>query len=212
MNTPRRIRVLLVDDHPVVRAGVGAIISYQDDMALAGEASSAAEAVSFVEAQAPDVALVDLGLPDRGGVELIGLLRAKSPFTRFIVLTGRTDGNDIARARQEGAHGYLFKNSPVEELLAAIRTVARGGQYVSPAAGRKSDEVSRRPALTSREHEVLHWLVRGDTNQRIAERIGVSEDTVKFHVKHVFDKLGVDSRSKAITQALRLGIATPDET
>jgi DNA-binding NarL/FixJ family response regulator len=210
MGEQRKIKVLIVDDHPVVRAGLGAIIGYQDDLELVGEAADAAEAIEFFEAYKPDVTVVDLSLPDRSGIELIAILRAKSPDAQFLVMTGRIAGNEIAQALQKGAHAFLFKNAPSEELLTAIRTVHGGGRYLSSTAGRKADEAAKRRDLTARELEVLQWLVLGHSNAQIARAIAVTEDTVKYHVGHILAKLGVSSRSKAVALSLRLGLVQAD--
>lgn len=211
MNAQPKIRVLVVDDHPVVRAGLGAIVGYQEDLELVGEAASAAEAIALFESGAPDVTLVDLSLPDLNGIELIAILRAKSSFARFLVLTANAGGSEIGKALQAGAHAYLFKNAPSEELLSAIRTVFRGGRYLSPAVGRKADEVAIHPGLTVRELEVLQWIVRGHSNLQIAHEIGVTEDTIKFHVKNILGKLGVGSRSKAVALSLKSGLVQSDD-
>ena len=207
MNEPSKIRVMVVDDHPVVRAGLCAIVGYQEDMELVGEAASAAEAIDLFASRAPDVTLVDLSLPDLSGIELITILRATSPVARFLVLTANAGGSEIAKALQAGAHAYLFKNAPSEELLNAIRMVFRGGRYLSPAAGRKADEISVHPDLTARELEVLKWLVRGHSNLQIAREMAVTSDTVKFHVGNILSKLGVTSRTKAVALSHKLGLA-----
>jgi DNA-binding NarL/FixJ family response regulator len=211
MNGPPKIKVLVVDDHPVVRAGLGAIVGYQEDLELVGEAANAAEAIELFESGAPDVTLVDLSLPDLSGIELIAILHAKSPVARFLVLTANAGGSEIGKALHAGAHAYLFKNAPSEELLSAIRTVFRGGRYLSPAVGRKADEVAIHPDLTVRELEVLQWIVRGHSNLQIAHEIGVTEDTIKFHVKNILGKLGVGSRSKAVALSLKSGLVKSDD-
>lgn len=212
MSVQPKIRVLVVDDHPIVRAGLGAIIGYQEDLELVGEAASAAEAIALFESGAPDVTLVDLSLPDLNGIELIAILHAKSSVARFLVLTANAGGSEIGKALQAGAHAYLFKNAPSEELLSAIRMVFRGGRYLSPAVGRKADEVATHPGLTVRELEVLHWIVRGHSNLQIGREIGVTEDTIKFHVKNILGKLGVSSRSKAVALSLKSGLMQSDDT
>ena len=211
MNETPKIRVLVVDDHPVVRAGIGAIVGYQADFELVGAAASAAEAIGLFESHAPDVTLVDLSLPDIGGIELISILRAKSPRARFLVLTANAGGTEIEKALQAGAQAYLFKNAPSEELMGAIRTVHQGGRYLSPAVGRKAEETATQPSLTVRELEVLRWIARGHSNQQVGREIGVSEDTIKFHVKNILGKLGVSSRSKAVALSLKSGLMQSDD-
>lgn len=206
MNGKARIGVLIVDDHPVVRAGLGAIVGYQDDMELVGQAASAAEAIELFNGAMPDVTLVDLSLPDLSGIELITILHGKAPLARFLVLTANAGGSEIGKALNAGAHAYLFKNAPSEELLDAIRMVFHGGRYLSPAVGRKADEVPVHPELTARELEVLRWIVLGHTNRQIGREMGISEDTIKFHVSNVLGKLGVSSRSKAVAVGLKSGL------
>jgi DNA-binding NarL/FixJ family response regulator len=206
-----RIRVLVVDDHPVVRAGLGAIVRYQQDMDLVGEAATATEAIGLFEALAPDVTMVDLSLPDMSGIDLIAILNAKAPDRRFLVLTANIGGSEIAKALRAGAHAYLFKNAPSEELLAAIRTVFHGGRYLSPSAGRQADAFGHRTELTARELEILKWLARGHSNLQIAREVGVTGDTVKFHVKNILSKLGVASRGKAVALGLKAGLVQSDD-
>jgi DNA-binding NarL/FixJ family response regulator len=150
--------------------------------------------MELFDSGAPDVTLVDLMLPDMSGIELIAALHAKSSDAKFLVLTANAGGSDIGKALQAGAHAYLFKNARSEELVNAIRTVFHGGRYLSAAVRRKADQVAIRPGLTARELEVLEWIVRGHSNQQIAREMGVSEVTVKFHVKNVLGKMGVTSR------------------
>jgi DNA-binding NarL/FixJ family response regulator len=211
MNVRPNIKVLVVDDHPIVRDGISAIVDHQHDLDVVGQAANAAEAIALFESLAPDVTLVDLGLPDISGIELIAILRAKSAAARFIVLTANAGGSEIAQAMHAGAHAYLFKNVPSEELLTAIRAVFGGGQYMSAAVGRVSDEIAGRPDLTARELEVLKWIVRGHSNAQIAAEMGVVEETIKSHVKNIFVKLRVSSRSKAAALAQKLGLVRSNE-
>ena len=201
----------MVDDHPVVRAGLSAVVRYQEDMQLVGEAANAAEAIGLFEAAAPDITMVDLSLPDLSGIDLIALLHAKSPERRFIVLTANIGGGEIGKALRAGAHAYLFKNAPSDELLAAIRTVFRGGRYLSPSAGRKADAFDYRTDLTARELETLKWVARGHSNLQIAREVGVTEDTVKFHVKNILSKMGVTSRGKAVAAGLKAGLVQSED-
>ena len=211
MSVPPKIKVLVVDDHPIVRAGLSAIVRYQEDMELVGEAASAAEGIGLFEATAPDVTMVDLSLPDLSGIDLIAVLHARSPDRRFVVLTANIGGDGIEAALRAGAHAYLFKNAPSEELLGAIRTVFRGGRYLSPSAGRKADALADRIDLTVRELETLKWISRGYSNLQIAREVGVTEDTVKFHVKNILSKMGVESRGKAVALGLRNGLVQAEE-
>jgi DNA-binding NarL/FixJ family response regulator len=206
-----RSKVMLVDDHPMVRTGLGAIITSQGDLELVGAAATAAEAIKLFESCLPDITLVDLSLPDRSGVELIRILHAKSPYAKFVVLTANLGGNEIAKALQAGAHAYLFKDATSEEILTTIRTVSHGGRYLSPAVGSKLDETHSRPDLTTRELEVLRWIVRGHSNRQIAKQLSVGEETVKTHVKNILGKLNVASRSKAIAVSHKLGLVQTEE-
>lgn len=211
MSVKSKIRVLIVDDHPVVRTGLGAIVSSQRDLELVGEAATAAEAIALFEAHSPDISLVDLSLPDRSGVEVIATLRAKSPLAKFVVLTANLGSSDIAKALQAGAHAYLFKDATSDELLTTIRTVSRGGRYLSPAVGNRLDETVGRPDLTTRELEVLQWIAHGHSNRQIAKQLGIAEETVKTHVRNILDKFGVASRSKAVALSHKLGLVQSEE-
>lgn len=206
MTVKSNISVLVVDDHPLVRDGISAIVDHQEDLDVVGQAANATEAISLFESLAPDVTLIDLGLPDLGGIELIAILSAKSTTARFIVLTANAGGGEIAKALHAGAHAYLFKNGPSSELLTAIRAVSAGGKYLSYAVGHLADAVAAQPGLTARELEVLTWIARGHSNAQIGSEIGVVEDTVKSHVKNILMKFGVNSRSKAVAIGLQLGL------
>jgi len=154
---------------------------------------------------------VDLTLPDRSGVEVITTLRAKSPLAKFVVLTANLGSSDISKALQAGAHAYLFKDATADELLTTIRTVSRGGRYLSPAVGSRLDKTSGHPDLTARELEVLHCLARGLSNAQVAKKLAVTEETVKTHVGNILGKLGVASRSKAVALSLKTGLVQLDD-
>ena len=211
MNALPNITVLVVDDHPLIRDGISAIVDHQDDLEVIGQAANAGEAIALFESLGPDVTLVDLGLPDIGGIELIAILHAKSATARFIVLTANAGGGEIAKALHAGAHAYLFKNGPSAELLTAIRAVSSGRRYLSDAVGYLAETVAARPDLTSRELEVLKWIVRGHSNAQISDEMGVVEDTVKSHIKNIHMKLGVSSRSKAAALGLKYGLVRSEE-
>ena len=204
-------RVLIVDDHPVVRSGLAAIVSDQEDLQLVGQAANAGEAISLFKRHYPDVTLVDLSLPDMNGIDLIAALRSMSKSAYFLVLTTRIGGSDIVRALHAGAHAYLFKDTSSEELLAAIRTVAKGGRYTPPAVGRRADELPNGMDLTSRERELLLWLARGLSNREIGEKFGITEETVKTHMKNILGKLGVDTRSQVVAMCLKAGLVHADD-
>jgi DNA-binding NarL/FixJ family response regulator len=205
MNVLPKIRVLVVEDHPIVRDGISAIINQQFDLNVVGQAANAGEAIALFDSLTPDVTLVDLGLPKIGGVELIRILRAKSPTAHFIVLTANAGGGEIAKALHAGANAYLFKNGPSAELMTAIRAVSGGRRYLSDAVGHVAHAAASQPELTPREHEVLKWIVRGYSNSQIAHEMGVVVETVKSHVKNILMKLGVESRSQAVALSLKNG-------
>jgi len=201
-----KTRVMIVDDHPIVRSGLAAIISDQDDFEMVGEAADGAQAIALFKAQRPTVVLVDLSLPDMDGIDLIATLNRNGASAYFLVLTTRTGGDDINRALRAGAHAYLFKDTASEELLAAIRTVAQGGRYVPPVVGRRAEQLPNATELTTREREVLLWLARGCSNDAIGEALGITTETVKSHMKSILGKLGLKSRSEVVTVCLRAGL------
>jgi two-component system, NarL family, response regulator len=194
MNLLPNVKVLVVDDHPLVRDGISAIIDYQDDLEVVGQAANAAEAIAPFESLAPDVTLVDLGLPDMDGIELIRILRAKSATARFIVVTAEAGGGEIAKALGAGAHAYLFKNGPFAELFTAIREVPTGRCFQSEAVGRPADSVVARQELMTGDAEDLKWRGPGHFNSQIADKKGVAEVTVTSRVKNML-LLVFDSRT-----------------
>ena len=206
MTDKQPIRVLIVDDHPIVRSGLAAIISDRAEFELVGEAATAAQAIALAIAHRPRVMLVDLSLPDMDGVDLIASLNRSDAGIYFLVLTTRTGGDDINRALQAGAHAYLFKDTSSEELISAIKTVAQGGRYVPPVVGRKAEQLPNAMELTLREREVLLWLARGCSNETIGEELGITTETVKSHMKNILGKLGLKSRSEAVALCLRAGL------
>jgi DNA-binding NarL/FixJ family response regulator len=206
-----RVKVLLVDDHPVVRAGLASIISEERDLAVVGQATTYAEAITLFRKLSPDVVLVDLSLPDKSGIELVKELRRLSPRAHVIVLTVRTGSHDIRNALDAGAHSYVFKGAAHDELVTAIRLTAKGGRYISPALGDAVDQVRHEQPLTQRELQVLNWLVRGYSNQEIGRELDIAEETVKSHVKLILEKFCVDSRSKAIAYAVKNGFVHSED-
>lgn len=204
-----RVRVLLVDDHPVVRSGLRALLDSQDDLEVVGEASDGAEALAAVAADPPDVVLLDLRMPVLDGVAVIERLRDSHPQVRALVLTTYDADADIVRAVEAGATGYLLKDTPREELFRAVRTAARGEPVLAPAVATRLMRRAGAPAAptpTERELDVLRLVARGLTNRAIARRLHVSEATVKTHLVHAFGKLGVDDRTAAVTAALERGL------
>jgi DNA-binding NarL/FixJ family response regulator len=207
------IRILIADDHPVVRDGLSAILSTQPDFTVVGQAATGAEAVARVAQLKPDVALMDLEMPEMDGVEAIRQLRAACPETRVIVFTAFDTDERIVSAVQAGAQGYLLKGAPREELFKAIRVVSQGGSLLQPVVASKlMQHLTRRhdaPALeplTEREMEVLKLLAQGRPNKEIAAALVISERTVKFHVGSILGKLGAANRTEAVTLAAQRGL------
>jgi two-component system NarL family response regulator len=207
MDDPKPIRVLLAEDHEVVRDGLAAIINYQPDMTVVGCAKSGEEAVErFAELQ-PDITLMDLRMPGIGGVAAIEMIRERFAGARIIVLTTYDGDEDIHRALKAGAQGYLLKDTRTEELLTAIRTVHAGEHYVpADVASRLVTRTMAGPSLTERELEVLQLMAAGKSNKEIGAKLFISEGTVKTHVAAIHEKLGVTDRTEAVVVALKRGI------
>jgi DNA-binding NarL/FixJ family response regulator len=202
----RRIRILCVDDHPIVRDGLISIVTMQPDMEIVGAAGSGAEGLSMFRDIKPDVTLVDLRLRDITGFDLIRNILALSPSARTIVLTSFEGDVDIERALAAGARGYVVKGMVREELLHAIRAVHAGKQHVPSAIAAKLVDHLASEKLTQRELDVLKEVARGKRNKEIGATLSIAEDTVKMHVKSILMKLGVNDRTEAVTIALRRGI------
>lgn len=205
------IRVLVVDDHPVVRHGLLALLRYEPEFEIAGDAADGEEAVAAVLEHKPDVVLLDLRLPRLSGVDVMLQARAKGSTSRFLVLTTYDSDDDITRALAAGAKGYLLKDATSHELMQAIREVMRGNAALEPSvAARVLARMHDSPAdeLSAREIDVLQRMVRGESNRAIAVALHVSENTVKTHVSHIFAKLAVQSRAEAVVVALRRGLVT----
>jgi DNA-binding NarL/FixJ family response regulator len=205
------IRILVADDHPIVREGLSAILSTQPDFAVVGEAGSGAETIQQALALQPDILLLDLAMPDLDGVAVLQRLRAEQVPTRAIVFTAFDTDERIVGAVQAGARGYLLKGTPRDEIFRAIRVVHAGGSLLEPLVATKLlRQVSRRsppsPELTAREHEVLDLLARGQPNKTIARALGISERTVKFHVTALMQKLGARNRTEVVTLAAQQGL------
>lgn len=205
------IRVMIIDDHTVVRAGLEAIISDQHDMQVVAQAGSAEEAIEQFQRHLPDLALVDLCLPGRSGIDLIGDLQKLSRDAKFLVLTAYGREADIHQAFKAGAHAYLLKDASSGELAAAIRTVAAGGRYLPPKLTGSMIDALYDSDLTPREFAVLRLLVRGDSNREIGFGLGITEETTKTYVKHIYSKLGVNSRGKAIAMGMKKGLVHADD-
>ncbi|GAA5130847.1 response regulator transcription factor [Pseudonocardia adelaidensis] len=205
------IRVLIVDDHPVVRDGLRGVLEGEPDMRVVGEAGHGAEALARVAATPVDVVLMDLRMPVMGGVEAIGELHRTTPGARVLVLTTYDTDRDVLPAIEAGATGYLLKDTPREELLRAVRAAHRGEAVLSPTvAGRLMGQV-RAPAqdaLSARELEVLRLVAEGSTNRETAQRLFISEATVKTHLLHIYAKLAVRDRASAVAAGYQRGLLT----
>jgi len=206
MTNANCIRVLSVDDHPVFRAGVGAIINYQADMSLAGTASNGREGIEAFRALRPDITLMDLRLPDLSGLDVMIAIRSEFPDARVIVLTTCEGDVEVLRALQAGARGYLLKSMPSQQMLDMIRQVHSGkkcvpGEIAVGLAEHLGDE-----ALSQREVEVLQQVAGGNRNRQIAANLFIAEETVKVHLKHIKGKLGANDRTQSVSIAARRGI------
>src|ERR1700736_2703953 len=201
-----KIRVLCVDDHPVVRDGLAAIINLQPDMTLAGAAGTGGEALKqFVELR-PDVLLVDLQLPDMSGFDLIKKIKDKSPNARIVVLSSHEGDVDIQRALEAGAQGYVVKGIVRNELLEIIRSVHAGKRRLPATVAQTLAEHIADEPISPRELEVLSLMAAGKRNKEIAGELAIAEDTAKMHVRNILSKLQVNDRTEAVTIALRRGI------
>lgn len=201
------IRVLIADDHPVVRSGLAMIIQYATGVEVVAEASTGTEAMQLFNQYQPDVVLMDLKMPEMGGVDAICAIRQTHPLARIIVLTTYDGDEDIYRGLQAGARGYLLKNVTRQELIEAIQRVHAGQKYIPAEVGARLAERMNNPQLTERERQVLLQITEGKSNQEIAAALKVSEGTIKFHVNGILRKLNVSDRTQAVLVALKRGIA-----
>ncbi|MGI5167805.1 response regulator [Spirillospora sp. CA-253888] len=203
------LRIILADDHTVMRAGVGALLAAEPDIEIVGEAGDGREAVRLAGLHAPDVALLDLRMPDMDGVAATAEIVARHPGTRVLILTTYDTDTEIERAVEAGAVGYLLKDATREQLAAAIRAAARGETVLAPRVAQKLVARMRAPvqaALTSREAQVLRAVADGLTNAEIGERLVVAEATVKTHLLRIFAKLDVNDRTRAVVVAMERGL------
>jgi DNA-binding NarL/FixJ family response regulator len=206
MNGKAGIRILIVDDHPIVRMGISAIINARSDMVAVAQANSGEEAIALFRQHIPDITLMDLRLPGMGGVEAIRAIRAVSPKARFVVLTTYEGDEDIHQALKSGAQGYLIKGMPHEDLIEAIRRVHAGEYFVPVPMAEALATRTPRTQLTPRERDVLSLLVEGKSNKEIGVALDISEATIKSHVSVILMKLGAADRTQAVVIALQRGI------
>jgi two-component system, NarL family, response regulator len=205
--TAAPIRVLIADDHAIVRNGLVRMVELTDGMEVIAEAGTGIEAVALFRQHQPDVALMDLRMPEMNGVEAIAAIRQEFPNAQIAILTTYDTDEDIFRGLQAGAKGYLLKDSKVSELLDAIRTLHTGHRYIPPAVGAKLAERMSQPQLSDRELEVLRLMSVGKTNPEMCDDLCISESTIKFHINNIFNKLGVSDRTQAVVIAIKRGIA-----
>jgi DNA-binding NarL/FixJ family response regulator len=201
-----QIRVLSVDDHPLMREGVARILNDEPDITLVAQAASGAEAIRQFREHRPDVTLLDLRLPDMSGIDVLIAIRAEFCDAKILILTTATGDVEIQRALKAGARGYILKSMSPPEMTEAIRQVHHGKKHVPPEVAAQIAEHMGEPELTSRELEVLRHMAGGNRNRDIGDLLFVSEETIKAHVKNIMQKLGANDRTEAIAIAVRRGI------
>ncbi len=204
--TARSIRVLVVDDHPIVRQGLVSILEGESDMEIVGQASNGNEAIEQFRLHQPDVVLLDLRMPELGGVEVITTVRAESPDANIIMLTIYDTDEAIYQGLRAGARAYLLKDTPCDEILEVIRAVYEGRRCISAMVGEKLAARMDKPMLSDRERQVIDLMATGKNNREIGAGLSITEHTVRFHVNNILSKLGANDRAHAIVLALRQGI------
>jgi len=206
MASVARIRILSVEDHPLLREGIAAMIDTQPDMLLVGTPANGTEGIEAFRTLRPDVTLMDLRLPDLNGIEVMIAIRAEFPNARIIVLTTYEGDVDIQRALKAGAHGYMLKSVPPQEMVDTIRRVHAGQKCISPDIAAGLAEHMGDEDLSGREVDVLRNVATGNRNRDIAEKLFIAEETVKVHLKHILRKLGASDRTQAVAIGVRRGI------
>lgn len=207
-----RVRVLIADDHPIVRSGIASVLATQPDFEVVGEAANGREAVRLAEELWADVVLMDLRMPEMSGVEATQAIIRSLPHVRVVILTTYATDGEMLKAIESGAVGYLLKDVPHEELFRALRAIARGERYLAPVVTERLMAHWQQPArgtLTQRETEVLQRVAAGEANKEIAAALGITEPTVKAHLVRVFEKLGVENRTSAVRVGTDRGIIAP---
>lgn len=204
-------KVLVVDEHPIVREGLAALINRRSDMVVIAEASSGQDAVDQFIAQSPDLAILELKLPLMDGIETVKSICAKNPAARLVVFTTCVGEEDIYRALRAGAFGYLLKSTSLSELIECILAVAQGKRWIPPSVAAQLGKRVQDRGLTSRETQVMRALASGKSNKEIASALDISESTVKVHVTHILEKLNVTGRTEAINVALKRGLVHMDQ-
>jgi DNA-binding NarL/FixJ family response regulator len=206
MSEQPRIRVFCVDDHPLLREGIATLINNQPDMQVVGQASTGREAIQGFREHQPDIALMDIRLPEMSGIEAMIAIRKEFSEARIIMLTTSEGDVEIQRALEAGARGYMLKSMPPKELVEAVRQVHAGKKRIPPEIAAHLAEHYSDEAITAREIEVLQQIAGGNRNRDIAEKLFISEETVKVHIKHIMEKLGASDRTQAVAIAVRRGI------
>jgi DNA-binding NarL/FixJ family response regulator len=206
MNDQAYIRILSVDDHPLLNEGIAAIINSQPDMQLVGQATSGGDAIRKFREHRPDVTLMDLRMPDMSGIDTMIAIRNECPEARIVMLTTFEGDVEIQRSLEAGARGYLLKSMPPKELIAVIRQVHAGKKRIPSEVAARLAEHLGEEELTPREMDVLRHAANGNRNRDIAEKLFISEETVKVHIKHIMEKLGANDRTQAVAVALSRGI------
>jgi DNA-binding NarL/FixJ family response regulator len=206
MKEQAKIKVLIVDDHPIMRVGIAAIIEATPDMTAVAQAGSGEEAIDLFEKHLPDITLMDLRLPGISGVEAIRTIIARHPNAKFVVLTTYEGDEDIHQALQAGARSYIIKGMPHDALVSALRRVHGGGRFLPQPVSRALNSRIPNSDLSSREREVLSLIVNGKSNKEIASNLGITESTVKCHVSVILMRLNVSDRTQAVVAALQRGL------